>query len=90
MAQMAPAVPAANLSSDHSVARIPVCDYRLRGNLCVETGPSAARVKFVFGSKEFIAASPARIDSLVEVHVVFSGEGPFGAFLPKYTVLISG
>lgn len=90
MAEVTAAIAAANLSTYHAVTRVSVHGHRLRGDLPVKARPAAARIKLAVGGEEVVAAGPTFVDTLVEVHVVRTGEGPFRAFLPKDTVFFLG
>lgn len=50
----------------------------------VEAGPSAARVKFVFGAVQGRLALPAHVNAGRFVVPIFSGKGAFGAFVEYY------
>src|SRR3954467_9536330 len=87
MAEMAAALGAQHLGTDHAVADVPLLvDMALDGGLG-EAGPAAAGIELRVGLEQHIAAAGAGIGAGAVVLLIFAGEGTLGRLLAQHCVL---
>src|SRR5436190_14403990 len=87
MTQVRTAISADDFSSNHSMRNILVCDDFSARNFSVKRWPSAIRIEFHVGTKEFISTGRTDIDSLILMQVKLPGKGSFCTLLTQNMIL---